>query len=159
MALEEENKRRRDECIQLRCILAQRNNTVHTNNVPTSANRSTDSSYDNELVQAFEAQKLVNRQLEAELTALTEESNAKMIDLNANIDELRNDRNKLEEILHNQIELQTNGKMKDENPIENQQTVDYLLHEIRTNTAAYAEILVNSLIFLNPFINFFETYL
>lgn len=106
---------------------------------------------ENELAEAFEAQKSVNRQLESELSAITEENNAKLRELNKTIDDLRSERNNLQEILHDQIRAGPEGK-EDEMELENggnsftlsqtQQNMAYLLMEIKANAAAYAELLV-----------------
>lgn len=154
VALQEENKRRRDECIQLRGILAQRSHSLKafgvSGNIATMKNDIDRLSIENELAEAFEAQKLVNRQLESELSALTEENNAKLRELNKTIDDLRDERNSLQDILHEQIRACPEGK-EAEHEFENggvatsqtQQNVAYLLHEIRINAAAYAEVLVS----------------
>lgn len=136
-ALEEENKRRRDECIQLRSILAQRSqNANHSDGQPLSIDA-------NDMAQAFDALKQVNRQLESELTALTAEHNSKLIESNTIIDELREERNKLHDILQGTVLTDsilesdgiTNGDIS-----KNQQSLQYLLEEIKTNTKAYAEL-------------------
>lgn len=152
VALEEENKRRRDECIQLRSILAQR-----THGSPNKMNGITNNGdhpedtmlHESELLQAFEAQKVVNRQLESELTAFTEENNTKILDLNHEIDELRSERNKFQEILHNQIrsmdstENSDNSSTQENNTsTQKQQNIDYLMREIKSISAAYAQVLV-----------------
>lgn len=101
------------------------------------------------MVQAFEAQKLVNRQLESELTAITEENNNKIYDLNKEIDELRNERNELRDILHEQIRqpqsIDESGSDNDgKNSIsqQNKQNIDYLMRELKGITSTYAEVLV-----------------
>lgn len=61
VALQEEHKRRRDECIQLRAILAQQSQSIRSLG---SANVRADTERiheDGELIEAFQAQKLVNR--------------------------------------------------------------------------------------------------
>lgn len=138
-ALEEENKRRRDECIQLRSILAQR--SQHANNLdeqPLSIDA-------NDISQAFDALKQVNRQLESELSALTAEHNSKLIESNTIIDELRDERNKLHDILQSSVladSLIENGDNNDTDVLKNQQSVQYLLEEIKINTKSYAELMV-----------------
>lgn len=111
--------------------------------------------HESELQQAFEAQKMVNRKLESELTAMTDEKNAKILDLGNEIDELRAERNQLQEILHNQIRTmdtsnETNG-LQNGNSLNGssgggteskQQSIDYLMHEIKSISAAYAQVLV-----------------
>lgn len=152
IALEEENKRRRDECIQLRSILAQRSHASPnkmngiTNNIDHSDDHSLQES---ELLQAFEAQKVVNRQLESELTALTEENNMRILDMSSEIDELRSERNQIQEIMHNQIrstefpeEFHSINTADNSLTSQKQQNIDYLMSEIRSITAAYAQVLV-----------------
>lgn len=154
MALEEENKRRRDECIQLRSILAQRSHGS-PNKMASMANHidhSDDANlHESELMQAFEAQKVVNRQLESELTALTEENNSRILDLSHEIDDLRSERNQFQEILHNQIRsLDSSDEFhyfsaQDSNSttIQKHQNIDYLMQEIKSISAAYAQVMVN----------------
>lgn len=152
VALEEENKRRRDECIQLRSILAQRTGIGHKQ-IGSMANQSLQQAEDSmlqesELIQAFEATKVVNRQLEAELTALTEENNAKIFELNREIDELKVERNKYQEILHNQISdrmdsSQCQNSIEEANVAQQQklQNINYLMHEVKSISNAYMEVL------------------
>lgn len=59
MALEDENKRRRDECIQLRAILAQQSQSLRT--LGSAGMRSENGMNEGEVIEAFQAQKLVNR--------------------------------------------------------------------------------------------------
>lgn len=153
VALEEENKRRRDECIQLRSILAQRSGIGHTKIGMNGLNHSEDSMLqESEMIQAFEAQKVVNRQLESELTALTEENNLKILNLNHEIDELKVERNKYQEILHSQI-IDNNesnefhsaiddGRIVSPTQQQKQQNINYLIHEISSISNAYAGVLV-----------------
>lgn len=155
--MEAENKRRRDECIQLRSILAQRSHTSPSklsqnfNNIDHSDDMTL---HESELQLAFEAQKMVNRKLESELTAITNENKAKITEMNAEIDELRSERNQFQDILHNHIRTldATNGT----NGLQNgthvadtdepkQQSIDYLMHEIKSISAAYAQVLVGFL--------------
>lgn len=105
--------------------------------------------HESELLQAFEAQKVVNRQLESELTALTEENNTKMLEMSEEIDELRSERNQFQEIMHNQI--RSNELSEEYHSINNQdkyavaqkqQNVDYLMAEIKSISAQYAQVLV-----------------
>lgn len=106
---------------------------------------------ESELQQAFEAQKVVNRQLEAEITALNEENNSKIADLSNEIDALRSERNQLQDILHNQIRSSDsisediNSFSTHDNSISSQkhQNIDYLMREIKSIGAAYAEVLVS----------------
>lgn len=158
VALEAENKRRRDECIQLRSILAQRSSQQSPNKVLSQNGNGIDHFDDtmlneNELQQAFEAQKVVNRKLESELTAITDEKNAKIVELGNEIDDLRTERNQLQEILHNQIRTmddashETNG-LQNGNSLTSiseskHQNIDYLMHEIKSISASYAQVLVS----------------
>lgn len=153
-ALEAENKRRRDECIQLRSILAQRSHgspSKLSNGVNNIDQSDDDVWQESELQQAFEAQKVVNRQLEAEITALNEENNSKIADLSNEIDALRSERNQLQDILHNQIRSSDsisediNSFSTHDNSISSQkhQNIDYLMREIKSIGAAYAEVLVS----------------
>lgn len=152
MALEEENKRRRDECIQLRSILAQRSHSSLSkmNGISNNIDHSDENAlHESELLQAFEAQKVVNRQLESELTALTEEHNSKISDLNKDIDELRAERNQLQEIMYKQIrtielsEEYLSLNTQDSNSIAlKQQSIEYLMAEIKSISSAYVQVLV-----------------
>lgn len=91
-----------------------------------------------ELLEAFNAQKLVNRQLESELTALTEENNAKLTELSKYIDDLKDERNKFQEILLEKL------KTSDENSsLETlQQNEIYLRYELEKSLGGYAQIQV-----------------
>lgn len=150
--MEEENKRRRDECIQLRSILAQRSHSSLSkiNGISNNIDHSDENAlHESELLQAFEAQKVVNRQLESELTALTEENNSKISDLNKDIDELRAERNQLREIMHKQIrtiemsEEYISFNTQDSNSIAlKQQSIEYLMAEIKSISSAYVQVLV-----------------
>lgn len=148
VALEEENKRRRDECIQLKSILAQRTQIVndpllHSMDV---GSMTLEMLQENELIQAFKAQKHVNRQLESELTVITEEHNARILDLNVCIDHLRSERDELDEILREQVRMNSMNDHLDNDEIDmkKQQNVQYLLHQIQANASAYAESMVCS---------------
>lgn len=136
VALQEENKRRRDECIQLRAILAQQSQSLRSlglANVKNDVERFHD---EGELFEAFQAQKLVNRQLESELSALTEENNAKLKELSKSIDELRNERNKLHDIIHEKM------KIKDQDvTIDSLKQNDlYLRYELEKSITSYADL-------------------
>lgn len=132
--------------------MAQRSGIGHNKigSIGHDLNRSEDSMLqESELIQAFEAQKVVNRQLESELTALTEENNTKIYDLNQEIDELKVERNKFQEILHNQIidgddtiEYQQLDDAGSTIHQPKQQNINYLMHEIKSISNAYAEVLV-----------------
>lgn len=100
-SLVDELKRRREECIQLRSILSHQSQTDSKEISLTSRN------YEgNELKEAFQAQKLANKQLESELTALTEEHNMKLTEMMREIDNLRNERSMFESIIHDKLEVE-----------------------------------------------------
>lgn len=104
----EELKRRRDECIQLRTILSQQSQSLSTQTSSTSFK-----SYDtNELIEALQAQKYANKQLEEELQALTEMHNLKLTELTKEIDNLKSDYKVLEEIFHDKIETENEHDIK-----------------------------------------------
>lgn len=148
LELEEENKRRREECIQLRSILAQRSQAANNPSMNSMGGSSLtlDMLHENELMQAFKAQKHVNRQLESELTSLTEEHSARIYEVNLAIDKLRNERDNLYEILHEQVRMNSlNDQLNDDEiELKNQQNVQYLLHEITMHAALYAEAMVSA---------------
>lgn len=105
--------------------------------------------HESELLLAFEAQKVVNRQLESELTALTEENNSKILDLTQEIDELRLERSQFQEVLHNQIRSMDSTEDSNHSSIpeinsstQKQQNLDYLFREVKSISAAYAQVLV-----------------
>lgn len=80
--------------------------------------------------------------METELTALTEENNAKFIDLNEAIDDLKDERNKLNEIMCEQIANSSDIPSSSESSLnQNQQNIAYLLHEVETNAVAFADTL------------------
>lgn len=130
----EESKRRRDECIQLRSILSQQSQSFGAQ--PGSKMRSYEG---NELMEAFQAQKLANKQLESELTALTEEHNMKLTKMMGELDMLRNENDRLESIAQDKLELLTG-------PVENNQDIktlrqkeSYLRMEIEKSAASFVE--------------------
>jgi myosin V len=99
-AMIEELKRRRDECIQLRTILSQQSQSLSNHNSSVSLK-----SYEgNELADALQAQRNANKQLEEELQALTEMHKMKLIELTKEIDNLRNEKQQLEDIFHEKLE-------------------------------------------------------
>ncbi|XP_055687296.1 unconventional myosin-Va isoform X2 [Lutzomyia longipalpis] len=129
-ALQEELKRRRDECVQLKVVLAEQSQSLRTLG-GTAMRNGTDRVQDgNELFEAFQAQKLVNRQLESELTALTEENNAKLGELTQQNEDLRNERNKLQAIVE---EALAGGDVNDA------QSVVFLKHELERAMVDYVE--------------------
>lgn len=107
--------------------------------------------HESEMIQAFEAQKMVNRQLESELTSLTEANNSKIFDLNEEIDKLRAENNQYQEIMHTQIigmdesqeySVNTDG----DGSIEQQhsQNVAYLMQEVKTLSTDYVDVLTEN---------------
>lgn len=59
VAMQDENKRRRDECIQLRAILAQQSQSLRS--LGSTGIRNESGMNEGEIIEAFQAQKLVNR--------------------------------------------------------------------------------------------------
>lgn len=74
------------------------------------------------------------RQLESELTALTEENNLRLTELNKTIDDLRNDRDKLQEIIYEKV-IQAD----DTNMDVLQQSISYLRFELEKALTSYSE--------------------
>lgn len=157
VALEEENRRRRDECIQLRSILAHRSHIYQhktDDSLSTSIqfNSSEQMLHESEMIQAFEAQKMVNRQLESELTALTEANNNRIFDLNEEIDRLRLENSQYQEIMHTQIRRSDASPEQsvvhddDEASMEEQQqqNISYLMQEVKTISADYVDVLAEN---------------
>lgn len=106
--LVEELKRRRDECIQLRSILSQQSQTIRSfASQPDSKEVSLSRNYEgNELMDAFQSQKLANKQLETELTALTEEHNMKLTEMMREVDNLRNEKCIFESIIQDKLDVE-----------------------------------------------------
>lgn len=90
-----------------------------------------------ELIEAFQAQKLVNRQLESELTALTEENNAKLEDLYHQIDTLRNERDALQNVMLDEIDDDETEK----SVIHFRNRERYLKYELEKASESNAEIM------------------
>jgi myosin-5 len=107
-SLVEELKRRREECIQLRSILSHQSQTIRTfASQPDSKESSLSRNYDNnELMEVLQSQKLANKQLETELTALTEEHNMKLTEMMREIDNLRNEKCMFESIIQDKLEIE-----------------------------------------------------
>ncbi|XP_055916560.1 unconventional myosin-Va isoform X1 [Eupeodes corollae] len=103
-ALQEELKRRRDECIQLKAVLQQQSQSLKSFGGAKPVRTDNTFQENSELLEAFQAQKLVNRQLESELSALTEENNAHLAELSRQLDELRNEKAQLQTILQSGVE-------------------------------------------------------
>uniref|UniRef100_A0A1B0DFZ0 Dilute domain-containing protein n=1 Tax=Phlebotomus papatasi TaxID=29031 RepID=A0A1B0DFZ0_PHLPP len=129
-ALQEELKRRRDECVQLKVVLAEQSQSLRTLGGTAMRNGADRVQDGNELIEAFQAQKLVNRQLESELTALTEENNAKLAELSQQNDELKSEKNKLQAIVE---EALASGDIGDS------QSLIFLKHELEKTVVDYVE--------------------
>lgn len=138
-SLVEELKRRRDECIQLRSILSHQSQTIRTfASQPDSLKESSLNArnYDgNELVEVLQAQKLANKQLEMELTALTEEHNMKLTEMMREIDNLRNEKCMFESIIQDKLEIE-NGI--DASSLKQKES--YLRLELEKSAAAYVDV-------------------
>lgn len=138
-ALEEELRRRRDECIQLKSVLQQQTQSLKSFNQDSLTLRSSDFNniQDNDLKDAYQAQKLVNKQLESELKALTEENNAHFIELSKQLDELRRENNELQDLLNSGLDDQ---HMDTKDPDALQQSNRYLKHELKKTLVQYSEV-------------------
>lgn len=136
MSLVDELRRRRDECIQLRSILSQQSQTIRTfASQPDSKDSMSLRNYDNnELMEAFQAQKLANKQLESELTALTEEHNMKLTEMMREIDTMRSEKIMLESIIQDKVEME-NGY----DPSTMRQKESYLRMELEKSATAFVE--------------------
>lgn len=128
-ALQEELKRRKEESVQLKTVLAEQSQSMRSlNDNASMLDRFQDYT---ELLEAFQAQKLVNRQLESELTAITEEHNVALREFSRQQDDSCTEKNKLEEILYNEMQ-------KSENE-DSRVTLGYLSHELEALTADYLQ--------------------
>lgn len=138
-ALQEELKRRREECIQLKSVLQQQTQSLKSMGHDSLITRSSDQSIilDNDLNDAYQAQKLVNKQLECELKALTEENNAHFAELSRQLDELRQENSQLQELLNNGLEEQ-NIDTKDPDALH--QSNRYLKHELKKTLLQYSQV-------------------
>lgn len=120
--------------------------------------------HEGELVEALTAQKLVNRcvykvaasmnlfftfsfddssnrQLEAELTAVTEQSSAKLAELTEQIETVRAERERLTEILqHNVCESVQADESGDSNACTQHQSEQYLRHELQQTMETYVRM-------------------
>lgn len=135
-SLVEELRRRRDECIQLRSILSQQSQTIRTFGSQTDSKDSMSlRNYDNnELMEAFQAQKLANKQLESELTALTEEHNMKLTEMTREIEAMRSEKIMLESIIQDKVEME-NGY----DPSTMRQKESYLRMELEKSASAFVD--------------------
>ncbi|XP_023292615.2 unconventional myosin-Va isoform X1 [Lucilia cuprina] len=138
-ALQEELKRRREECIQLKTVLQQQTQSLKSLGNESLTLRSSDQSIilDNELNDAYQAQKLVNKQLECELKALTEENNAHFAELSRQLDELRQENAQLQEVFNNSLDEQ-NVDTKDPDAL--QQSNRYLKYELKKTLLQYSQV-------------------
>ncbi|XP_040174069.1 unconventional myosin-Va isoform X1 [Anopheles arabiensis] len=136
-ALQEELKRRREECISLKAVLAQQSQSLRSlGQTANGAETSLRIHDEGELMEAFQAQKLVNRQLESELRAITDANNETLVENNRIIDGLRTENGELQAILQQRVE-QVGEEVDLETVRQNEQ---YLRHELKKSTAAYVEL-------------------
>ncbi|XP_017838584.1 unconventional myosin-Va isoform X1 [Drosophila busckii] len=103
-ALQEEVRRRREECIQLKAVLLQQNQTLRSFEPESLQLRGNDASNMQEVMEAFHSQKLVNRQLESELKAITEEHNSKLIEMTQAIERLGQEKDEMQEVLFKSVD-------------------------------------------------------
>ncbi|XP_055602318.1 unconventional myosin-Va isoform X2 [Uranotaenia lowii] len=138
-ALQEELRRRRDECISLKAVLAQQSQSLRSLG-QFGLNPNGDNSLrihdEVELMEAFQAQKLVNRQLESELRALTDANNETLVENNKIIEGLRKEVQDLQTILQDQVE----GTVENVDVDALKQSEQFLRHELKKSTAAYVEL-------------------
>uniref|UniRef100_A0A182NJ12 Myosin motor domain-containing protein n=1 Tax=Anopheles dirus TaxID=7168 RepID=A0A182NJ12_9DIPT len=136
-ALQEELKRRREECISLKAVLAQQSQSLRSLG-QTNANGETSLRIhdEGELMEAFQAQKLVNRQLESELRAITDANNETLVENSRIIDGLKTENGELQSILQQRVE-QVGEEVSVETLRQNEQ---YLRHELQKSTAAYVAL-------------------
>lgn len=136
----EESKRRRDECIQLRSILSQQSQTIRSFAAQPDQKDVSMRSYEgNELMEAFQSQKLANKQLESELTALTEEHNMKLTEMMREVDNLRNEKCMLESIVQDKLEIDTSVVENGHGGTTLRQKESYLRMEIERSAATYVD--------------------
>lgn len=137
-ALQEELKRRRDECISLKAVLAQQSHSLRTLG-QSQVNPNGDSSLrihdEGELMEAFQAQKLVNRQLESELRAMMDASNETLVENNKVIEALRKEVQELQMILQGRLDTSNEDNLE-----ALRQSDQYLRHELKKSTAAYVDL-------------------
>ncbi|XP_017087770.2 unconventional myosin-Va isoform X3 [Drosophila bipectinata] len=100
-ALQEEVRRRREECIQLKAVLLQQSQSMRSLEPESLQLRGNDV---NELMEAFHSQKLINRQLESELKAITEEHNSKLVEMTQDIERLNNEKEELQKVIFESID-------------------------------------------------------
>lgn len=91
-----------------------------------------------ELSEAYEAQRLVNRQLESELTAITEEYKVRLVDLTGEIEMLRADKSKLEDIFHANLQKGEAENNEIDCTVEQlKQNIVYLKHQLQKSLNEY----------------------
>ncbi|XP_035906394.1 unconventional myosin-Va isoform X4 [Anopheles stephensi] len=135
-ALQEELKRRREECISLKAVLAQQSQSLRSLGQSVNGETSLRIHDEGELMEAFQAQKLVNRQLESELRAITDANNETLVENNRIIDGLKSENGELQTILQQRVE-----RVGEEVDVETvRQNEQYLRHELKKSTAAYVEL-------------------
>lgn len=119
-ALQQELRRRKEESVQLKTVLAEQSQSMRSlNDNASMLDRFQDYT---ELLEAFQAQKLVNRQLESELTAITEEHNVALREFSRQLDECCLEKNQLHDIMYNEMQK---GETED-----TQVTTNYLRNEL-----------------------------
>ncbi|XP_065086171.1 unconventional myosin-Vb isoform X2 [Ochlerotatus camptorhynchus] len=138
-ALQEELKRRRDECISLKAVLAQQSHSLRTlgqSQINPNGDASSMRIHDEgELMEAFQAQKLVNRQLESELRAMMDANNETLVENNKITEALRKELQELQLILQGRLE----GSNEDNLDTLKQSDL-YLRHELKKSTSAYVDL-------------------
>jgi myosin V len=117
-ALTEELIRRREECIQLRCVLATQTQHLEYANEGELINE------DGELVMALEAQKKINRQLEEEMQRVRKRSEVREAEWRSEEERLRDENSQQQKILA--LGLSDSPQT---------QTEAYMQHEIRRLTS------------------------
>ncbi|XP_037956283.1 unconventional myosin-Va isoform X2 [Teleopsis dalmanni] len=137
-ALQDELRRRREECIQLKGVLQQQSQSLKSygnGNGSLNKNEFKNPQENNDLAEAFQAQKLVNRQLESELSALTEENNAHLAELSRQIDDLRNEKQQLQNIM--QTDLDNVNEKDMDKVVQNER---YLRYELDKTLNQYSHL-------------------
>ncbi|XP_058836374.1 unconventional myosin-Va isoform X3 [Topomyia yanbarensis] len=137
-ALQEELKRRRDECISLKAVLAQQSQSLRTlgqSHINPNGDTSLKIHDEGELLEVYQATKLVNRQLEAELSAMMEAHNETLVETNKVVDGLRKEVQDLQRVLQSRVEDPSEANI---NALK--QSEQYLRHELKKSTAAYVEL-------------------
>uniref|UniRef100_A0AAG5DD74 Myosin motor domain-containing protein n=1 Tax=Anopheles atroparvus TaxID=41427 RepID=A0AAG5DD74_ANOAO len=138
-ALQEELKRRREECISLKAVLAQQSQSLRSLGQAGNGETSMRIHDEGELMEAFQAQKLVNRQLESELRAITDANNESLVESNRIIDGLKVENGDLQAILQQHVE-QIDDPHEPVDVDTLRQTEQYLRYELRKSTAEYVAL-------------------